>query len=125
MTRAMSGKARTRCGPTALGALVMLAASGCYLPGDDTGAVHGIGVENRSSKTVDIEYTAPNGEVHLMVDDLLARSGTALLRPESRIGECNEGVLRAVDSSGTSVAETAERLCDGDQWIIPADPSSS
>ncbi len=112
-------------GLAALGTLLVLAAAGCYLPGDDTGREHGFGVENRSSATVDIEYTAPTGEKFIVVYDLLALSGTALIRPESRVGECNEGTLRALDASGRLVAETSERLCDGDRWIIPADPSPS
>jgi hypothetical protein len=74
-----------------LGAVAIIAAAGCRLPGDDTGMFHGFGVENRSSKTVDIEYTAPNGEEHLLVNDLLALSGTALIEPDSEVGECNEG----------------------------------
>ncbi len=112
-------------GLAALGAVAMFAIAGCYLPGDDTGNEHGFGVENRSSETVDIEYTAPTGEKSILVYDLLALSGTALIRPESRAGECNEGTLRALDASGRLVAETSERLCDGDLWIIPADPSPS
>jgi hypothetical protein len=112
-------------GLAALGALLVLAAAGCYLPGDDTGRFHGFGVENRSSETVDVEYTAPTGEKFIVVRDLLAYSGTALIDSDSRVGECNEGTLQALDASGRLVAETSERLCDGDLWIIPADPSPS
>ncbi len=104
----------------ALGMVAILAAAGC-----DTGIYHGFGVQNRSSQTVDIEYTAPTGEKYIIHHDLLALSGSTLIGPESRVGECNEGTLRALDASGRLVAETSERLCDGDRWIIPADPSPS
>ncbi len=64
-------------GLVALGLVAILAVAGC-----DTGIYHGFGVQNRSSQTVDIEYTAPTGEKSIVVLDLLAFSGTALIRPE-------------------------------------------
>lgn len=73
-----------------------------------------------AAENVDIVYTAPSGEEHVLVSDLLALAGTALIRPGSRIGDCSEGPLRAYNDAGELVAETTERLCDGDRWIMPA-----
>lgn len=97
----------------------------CYLPGDDTGMSNGIGIENRSSETVNIFYLDPAGVEHIVVADLQALSGTALLSPGRWIGDCNEGTLKAYTASGRVIAETSERLCDGDRWVIPADASAS
>ena len=85
----------------------------------------GIGIENRSSETVDIAYLDPAGDEHIVVADLQALSGTALLSPGRWIGDCNEGTLRAYASSGRVIAETSEGLCDGDRWVIPADASTA
>ncbi len=114
-----------RRSPFDLVLLVSTFAAACYLPGDDTGMSHGIGVENRSAENVDIVYAAPGGEKHVLVSDLLALAGTALISPGSKIGDCNEGPLRAYNDAGELVAETTERLCDGDRWIIPAGASPS